>query len=251
METNANRRYDLLDTLRGLTLCSMFAYHAAWDLVHLFGMRWAWFDGPWAMVWQQSICWSFLLLAGFCWPLGKRPFRRGMMISAAGILVTAATVWFNYEERIIFGVLTLFGFLTLIMICLAPLLEKVPPLWGMAGSAAAFILLRDINNGYLGWGNWHVLAFPPMLYQGSAATFLGFLDPGFYSSDYFSLLPWGFLYLLGYFAAQYFLQNGRGLPGWFRYGWRPLSFLGRHSLLLYLAHQPAIYLVLYAVFRLI
>ena len=35
------RRYHGLDTLRGVTLISMMAYHACWDLMYIFGMDWS------------------------------------------------------------------------------------------------------------------------------------------------------------------------------------------------------------------
>lgn len=58
-----------LDTLRGLTLVSMIAYHACWDLVWIAGMDWDWYRGQGAFFWQQSICWTFILLSGYCWSL--------------------------------------------------------------------------------------------------------------------------------------------------------------------------------------
>ena len=45
-------RSGTLDTLRGLTLISMMAYHACWDLVYLYGFDWAWYRSFWAYVWQ-------------------------------------------------------------------------------------------------------------------------------------------------------------------------------------------------------
>ena len=56
-----------LDAIRGWALVSMIAYHASWDLVYLFGLDWPWYHSFGAHVWQQSICWTFLLLSGFCW----------------------------------------------------------------------------------------------------------------------------------------------------------------------------------------
>ena len=37
------RRSGTLDSLRGLTLVSMMAYHTCWDLVYLYGMPWDWY----------------------------------------------------------------------------------------------------------------------------------------------------------------------------------------------------------------
>ena len=57
------RRWAALDNLRGLTLLSMIAYHACWDMVYLFGADWGWYRSAAAYVWQQSICWTFILLS--------------------------------------------------------------------------------------------------------------------------------------------------------------------------------------------
>ena len=46
MNANAIRfRSGTLDSLRGLTLFSMIAYHLCWDLVYLRGLPWAWYNG--------------------------------------------------------------------------------------------------------------------------------------------------------------------------------------------------------------
>lgn len=70
-------RYALLDELRGLDLISMMLYHACWDLVFLFDMNMRWYAGTPGRLWQQSICWVFILLSGFCVPLGRHTLRRG------------------------------------------------------------------------------------------------------------------------------------------------------------------------------
>ena len=97
-------RYALLDELRGLDLLSMIGYHACWDLIFLFGMSATWYTGWQGHLWQQSICWVFILLSGFCLPLGHRPLRRGLIVSGAGVLVTAVTLLFMPEDRVVFGV---------------------------------------------------------------------------------------------------------------------------------------------------
>ncbi|HAL59380.1 MAG TPA: hypothetical protein DCP64_08195, partial [Sarcina sp.] len=42
-------------------------------------------------------------------PFSKHIFRRGLLVSACGILVSAVTVFAMYEERVLFGVLTFHG----------------------------------------------------------------------------------------------------------------------------------------------
>ena len=98
MELQTAARYRLLDELRGLDLISMMLYHGMWDVVFLFGVAQKWYTGRPGFVWQQSICWVFLLLSGFCLPLGHHPFRRGAVVFGAGALVTAVTLLFLPED---------------------------------------------------------------------------------------------------------------------------------------------------------
>ena len=65
MEQQQSLRYRLLDELRGLDLISMMLYHGMWDVVFLFGITQKWYIGRPGFLWQQSICWVFLLLSGF------------------------------------------------------------------------------------------------------------------------------------------------------------------------------------------
>ena len=131
-------RYALLDELRGLDLLSMIGYHACWDLIFLFGMSAAWYTGWQGHLWQQSICWVFILLSGFCLPLGHRPLRRGLIVSGAGVLVTVVTLLFMPEDRVVFGVLTLLGAAMLITGLLQPLLQKIPAWAGLVVSLLMF-----------------------------------------------------------------------------------------------------------------
>ena len=90
--SNTSGRYALLDELRGLDLVSMMLYHGCWDLVNLFGIQADWYYGLPGHLWQQSICWVFILLSGFCVQLGHHTLRRGAQVFGAGALVTAVTL---------------------------------------------------------------------------------------------------------------------------------------------------------------
>ena len=163
-------RYALLDELRGLDLVSMMLYHACWDMMFLFGIWMDWYIGWPGRLWQQSICWVFILLSGFCVPLGHRTLKRGAQVFAAGALVTVVTLVFMPEDRVVFGVLT---------------------------------------------------------FLGSAM-----------------LLPWLFLFWAGYFL--HFCMGRARMEPLRRSVCPALGWMGRHSLLLYLLHQPVIYGVLSA-----
>ena len=245
---NTRPRYSLLDMARGITLLSMIAYHAAYDLTYLYHVRMPWFRDDPGQIWQQSICWVFLLLSGFCLPLGHHPFRRGAVVFGAGALVTAVTLLFLPEDVVWFGVLTLLGSAMLLTAALDPLLRRVPPAVGVALSALLFWGTYPTMNGF-----WNLpgrrLALPQALYAGYTTAYFGFMPKSFFSTDYFPLLPWLFLFWAGYFLHH--LLGRERLAPLRRSVCPPLGWMGRHSLVLYLLHQPVILGVLTAVFRLV
>ena len=229
------RRYQVLDTIRGCALLSMLLYHAAWDLVYLFGADWPWYHGFAAHVWQQSICWTFILLSGYCWSLGRRRLRRGLTVFLCGALITAVTWAFLPENLVLFGVLTLLGSSSILLCQFERLFRRVPPRAGLAGSFLLFLLFRDVNAGYLGFEGARIFRF----WDGArdlGTAFVGFPPADFFSTDYFSLLPWFFLFLTGYFLFRLRPEEAREIrriP--------VVTAMGRHSLLIYMLHQPVIY----------
>ena len=118
------RRLVWLDALRGFTVVSMVLYHGMWDAVFLFGLKAPWYDALPGYLWQQSICWTFIFLAGFSWRFDRKPLKRGLLIFGAGALVTLVTTLFMPEDRIVFGVLTLIGSCILLMIPLDRLFRR-------------------------------------------------------------------------------------------------------------------------------
>lgn len=99
----------LPDALRGLALLNMLAYHAMYDWVYVFGHESSWYNiwAPGCHVWQQYICWSFILLSGFSFPLAKRPAKNGLIVAGCAAVLTFVTAVFMPSEAIWFGVLHL------------------------------------------------------------------------------------------------------------------------------------------------
>ena len=165
----------------------------------------------------------FILLSGFCAPFGRHMLRRGTVVFGAGAVVTLATLVFMPEGRVIFGVLTFLGTAMLLTGVLEPLLKKVMPAVGLGG--------------------WKLM-LPQSLYANYFTAFFGFYPDWFYSTDYFGLLPWLFLFWAGYYLHK--AVGRRRMEPLRRPVCPVLGWMGRHSLLLYLLHQPVIYGVLSA-----
>ena len=242
-------RYPLLDQIRGLALLSMMVYHASWDLVYLFGIDWPWYHSHGAFLWQQATCWTFILLSGFCVPMGRRGYRRGLTVFACGWIISAVMAVFMPDSPNLFGILVFLGSAMMLTTALRPLLVKIPPALGMTASFLTFMLLRWLSRGMAGWGRWS-FDVPELLYRNLFTAYLGFPHSSFYSTDYFPLLPWVFLFLTGYFF--YFILKAKGGLERLPHLSLPLiERLGKASLYVYMAHQPVIYAVLWLVFSVI
>lgn len=236
MDRQNKTRCALLDCLRGVTVISMVLYHAAWDLVYLFGMRWDWYFGTGAEIWQKSICCTFILLSGFCAGFGKRTWQRGILVFGLGAGITLVTAVCMPGSLVLFGVLTLLGSSMLLVGLTKRWLEKIPAIFGILGSLALFFVTYSLPSGTL-CGT----PLPDSLYRNVVTAYFGFPAAGFYSTDYFPLLPWLFLFLCGFYVYQ--LCGERILRNTWK-GIAPLNCVGRHALLIYVLHQPVIYGVL-------
>ncbi len=248
-----NNRYVFIDVFRGVCVLSMIGYHTVWDLVRLFNVKISWFDGFYSTLWQQSICWSFILLSGFCLNFGSKKFKRGFIVFICGAVITTVTYFFMPKDIIIFGILTFIGSAMLFTAFAEPIIKKIPPLCGITVNFIIFILCRTIPKyRYIGIGKFIIYKIQPELYKNYFTTFFGFMFKGFYSADYFPFLPWIFLFLTGYFL--YRLLDKKGIiKKWKKSPPRKelFSLCGRYSLWIYMAHQPLIYGILFIIFKII
>ena len=236
-----HKRYYGLDLIRGLTFFSMVLYHALWDLVVLYDKKINWYTSAPGYVWQQSICFTFTILSGFCWSFGHSKWKRSLLLLAAGGLITLVTTLFVPEGKIVFGILTFLGAAALCLNLTEKLLRKCPAGFGMILSVLLFMVTRNVNTGTLGYESLHFLMVPRGFYRNWLTTFLGFPGAGFVSADYFSLIPWLFLYLFGYFLYRFSEGKGKLFGILEKSRCKFFEKTGRLTLVLYLLHQPLLY----------
>jgi uncharacterized membrane protein len=226
----APTRVPLIDALRGFSVCMMIAYHFLFDTTYFgythFNML---VDTAW-IAWRNTIVSSFLFLAGIGFVLAtqhrqRSAWRRNSQIGASALLVSAGSYAIFPASFIYFGVLH-FNFVAAL---LAP--------WLLRLSRAVLPLALAI----LAAGFWlHTSSFDP-----KPLNWLGFAAHKPITEDYVPIIPWLGVLLLGvalglHWQAHRFklypqLQTlDRQCPRW-------LLWLGRHSLLAYLAHQPILF----------
>ena len=252
--TSKGKRLETIDTIRGITMISMIIYHLCWDLKFIKGFSMPWYGTFGTYLWQQSICWTFIIISGFCMHFARQPLRNGAIVFLCGFIVTCITLLALPESPVYFGVLTMLGSSMLLLGCYLHFFRsekfslniKIEPLLGLVIFTLLFAATKSINSGYLSLGALKI-GLPESLYTGGQSdglsnmhlTYLGFMQNGFYSSDYFSLMPWFFLFMVGYFL--YGLLEKYFETGIFHVDIKPLSWLGKHSLIVYMIHQPILY----------
>lgn len=235
-------RYYLIDGIRGIAIVNMVAFHAMYDICIVYGRDPGWYNRIGPHIWQQFICWTFILVSGFVWSFGRsKNLRRGLIINALGLVISLATLIVTPDQVIWFGILNFLGCAILLMFPLEKLSSKLPVRWALPLCFLLFLLFRHVDQGYIGIAGLFQLPLPKAMYSLRILAPLGFPDPGFFSADYFPILPWIFLYLCGFQLNRLFMRQGPWqllgrvkLPG--------LSYLGTKSIWVYMLHQPLIML---------
>ncbi len=211
------KRIDGLDLWRSAAVAAMLVYHALYDLEY-FGVLAPGSSGrPLALALRWACAGSFILISGAAARFSRSPLRRGFFLLCVGLAVTAVTM--AVRRPVLFGILHCLGVCQLLYGAakarIAPRDRKLFALVCAALFAGTAVLTRCVTVDIK-------FLFP-----------LGLRYEGFYSADYYPLLPWAFLFLLGTLIGENLeIRSGfRSFPRW-------ATFAGRHSLLIYLLHQP-------------
>lgn len=225
---NAAGRLVALDLARTVALIGMAAFHFNYDLVMFGHLPPATVNQGFWWVEARLVAGSFLFLAGVSlilahgqgvvWP---KALRRLAMISGAAALITVGTFVAMPDRFIFFGILHSIAFASLVGFALVRAGALV-----LIGAAAGVLALAQ-------WGQSEVFASPWLIWTG-----LSTLPPR--TADFVPPFPWLAPFLLGMAAARIADRLGA-----LRRSPRPpgpvlgaLAWPGRHSLAIYLIHQP-------------
>lgn len=245
------RRICLLDEMRGLAILLMVVHHFLYTLGYLFDVRFGrvWFEK--LALFTPLFAGLFIVLCGISCHLSRNNWRRGLELAAFALLLSLTMWLFMPQEMIRFGILHCLAVCILLYAALAPLLRRIPAWLGLAVALLLFRLTYHapfVDGGYIGISpalGWHL---PWQWINADWGFVLGTsLSPG---SDYFPLIPWLFLFLAGTFVGI-FAKGGKFPAFCYRPHCRPLAFIGRHTVWVYLAHQPVIFALLWLWFKFI
>lgn len=240
-------RVVILDTLRGAALLYMLFFHTLFDLAAMFGVKWSIpvyiFHNEHIVIYDTA---SFVLMAGMTVLFSRDPAQHGARLLCVAAFFPIVTAFFFEGSAIYFGVLHLIACGMLVYAVIRKVTDRVPWWAGTAACALLFALTFHTVDGRWGLGEKLSVDIPAAFTANSYLYPYGFLGGRFSSADYLPLLPWLFLFLAGCFAGRVFKRPG--LPSFcFRDFCPPLSWLGRHSLIIYIVHQPVIYGLLYLI----
>ena len=218
------QRIQLIDALRGLAVLLMVVHHFLYDLVAFCGAP-AWlFSNPVFNFLHYIFAGLFLFLSGVSSNFSRSNVKRGLKALACTLVITAVTT--VMDMPIVFGVLHLLGTCMVLYGLTRRFWEKLPFWVVPVVSIAGIVLTGHMAGGVMSESRW--------------LWMLGWVYEGFVSTDYFPLLPWAFVFLLGTWAGKY-IKAGR-MPHWFYTAdCPPLAAVGRHSLVIYVLHQPVLY----------
>lgn len=231
----------MFDALRGLSVLSMVLFHFCYDVTAIQGIALPWFKPPFEDLWRASISWSFLVLAGIMCAYSRNNFKRSLIYGFVALLIWIVTLLAKVDIPISFGIIYCMFASTLLYAALERLGAAPRGIKAGAVLFLCFVLCLGVNSGSIGLPGAS-LRLPHRLYETKWLSWLGFPGPGFSSGDYYPLLPYSLIFLTG--AAV-----GPCLKEWIpntllaRLGWRPLEFIGRHALAVYVIHQPVLLLL--------
>ncbi len=226
-------RLQALDLARAAALAAMVVYHFSFDLAFFGFTDWQVASATGWIVFARSIAVSFLFIAGVSLVLATRRAirpaavaRRFALLAVSAGLVSLGT-WFAVpDEMVRFGILHLMAFGSIAGL----LFVRLPaPVTLLAG--ALVLLAPPLLRSPLFDPRW-------LLWTG-----LGFDRPA--AMDYVPVFPWFGVMLVGIAAGRVLVRSGLAdrLAAW-SCSARPVraaAFAGRHTLLIYLVHQPLLF----------
>lgn len=234
--TDNNGRLAIVDVMRGVAIALMVFYHFCFDLASFKLVTFDFYRDPFWLNFRTLILSLFLVMAGLSLVLSaqqsinvRRIMQRLLRLVGAALLVSLSTWWMFGDRVVFFGVL---HFIALASV-LGLLFVRKPIL------ALAFgILFLVVGN------SWQFSWFDQTSWR-----WIGMMTHKPATEDYVPLLPWFGVVLVGIFIGDVLLRDGRleklsrVLPA----ASTPVNLLalsGRHSLLIYLLHQPLLFAVI-------
>lgn len=219
-----NKRIWEIDFLRAGAIILMVVFHLIFDLNEFVGINIDYLNGFW--YWEGKIsALIFIFLAGISSGFSKNNMKRGIIVLAFAMVITLVTYILYKDQYIIFGIL---HFLAVCML-LYPLLQRINNIILLA--MAAIIALAAIPLKDIAIDNASLLP-------------LGIMYKGFSTFDYYPLLPYLSVFILGILAYKtYYYKKLSLFKSYIENAF--IRTVSKNSLAIYLIHQPILIGMIY------
>lgn len=218
------KRIQSIDALRGLAVVLMVIHHFLYDLCAFLGAPWWLFSNPVFDILHYVFAGVFIMLSGVSSRFSRSNVKRGVIVLAVAIVISLVT-WFM-DMPIRFGVLHLLGVCMVFYGVTHKLWENIPAKL-MPLLCILLLILSALAVNLISIDSEHLWMF-------------GWYSENFYSSDYFPIFPWIFVFLFGTWAGKY-IREGKLPERFYTFSVPVLPQIGRKALIIYIVHQPVLY----------
>lgn len=207
-----------IDFLRMTAIMLMVVFHAVYDLRIFAGWDINYSSGFWYWVGKIAAL-LFMCISGISTGFSsKGAVKSGVKLIAFAMVVSLATYVVFGDQYVRFGILHFLGTCML----LYPLLVKFPS-WLLAILGVVIV--------------WSAGVVGKIFVDTAVLLPLGIRYSGFATVDYYPLVPYLAVYILGILMyKQYYYRKESIFP--FQFNNAFVSYISRHSLAIYLLHQP-------------
>ncbi len=209
-----------VDALRFIAIILMLIYHLVFDLKEYLNVDVNYEEFHWYIIGISSAI-IFMFISGVSSGLSKNPIKRGVQVLACGMLVTLVSFIFFKDMYIRFGILHFLG----VCMIISPALRKMDDLTLLLIGLACVITGIYIEN---------ITINIPYLLP------LGFKYRGFHSFDYYPLIPYLSVYILGILVFRNYYKERKSIFKKELYS-NFIRKISEKSLFIYLIHQPIYY----------
>ena len=223
-EASKKNRIWEIDLIRFVAIFLMVTFHLVYDLNEFVGVSIEYEFGFWYYVGAVSAI-LFIFISGISSGFSRNTFKRGLKVLGFGMIITIVTYFFDSSQYIRFGILHFLG----ISMMLFPLLKKI-------NNWLLFIigLLVFIAGKYIETITLNTFLLLPF----------GFMYREFVSMDYYPLFPYASYFILGILCYKLFYCKRKSLFS-FSFNVDLIQVIGKHSLIIYMLHQPIILGIIY------